>query len=212
MMWAKSLSTRFVLSLRSRVTPYQEMAEAMPARGRIIDLGCGSGLLSFALCAGSAHRVVIGIDHDPDRVTLARQAAGNLPVTCRPEFQLGDMTTFLDAVPDGSLAGVAMIDVLHYFDSVTQLSLIGHAARSLRRGGILLARDIDAEDGLRSVFNRLYERLATGVGFTKSTNARMLFRSRSEWTKLFERAGFVVRSEHSGVPFLADVLFTAVKL
>src|SRR5436309_1100312 len=102
MTWAKSLSTRLVLALRSRLTPYQEMAKAMPPSGRIVDLGCGWGLLSLALCAGSADRKVLGIDHDPDRVTLAKRAAGRLPITSRPEFQLGDIRTFLDSVADGS--------------------------------------------------------------------------------------------------------------
>ena len=187
------------------------MASAMPPRGHIVDLGAGWGLLSLALCAGSADRHVIGIDHDPARIAVATKAATRLRSTSRPVFKIGEVSTHLETVPDASLDGIAMIDVLHYFDPAIQLSLIVHAARSLKAGGVLLARDIDADDGLTSAFNKLYERLATGIGFTKSANRRMSFRGRSEWSALLESAGFAVESTHSGPPFLADVLFIATK-
>lgn len=187
------------------------MASALPASGRIVDLACGWGLLSFALCRGSADREVIGIDHDAERVRLATHAAQHSPAECRPVFRVGDVSHYLGGLPAGSVDGIAMIDMLHYFDAATQRSLVSNAARALRAGGVLLARDIDAGDGIRGVINKLYERLATGVGFTKSAGASLVFRCRQEWTQLFGAAGFSVRAERSGPPFLADVLFVGVK-
>ena len=200
-----------VLGLRSRLTPYDEIAAALPTEGRIVDLACGWGLLSFALCRASRARQVIGIDHDTDRVHLATRAAQRFPADWRPVFQLGDVRQYLESVPAGSVDGIAMIDMLHYFDDVAQRKLINNAARALRPGGVLVARDIDARDGVRALVNKFYERLATGVGFTKSASASLLFRGRREWQQLFVAAGFSVRAEHSGPPFLADVLFVGVK-
>ena len=205
------ITTNFLLALRSRLTPYDEMARALPANGRIVDLACGWGLLSLALCRGSPNREVIGIDHDPDRVRFATQAAQLSPANCRPHFQVGEAARYLESVPPESVDGIAMIDMLHYFDGGTQRSLITNAARALRRAGLLIARDIDAGDGARAVFNMLYERLATGVGFTKMADTSLVFRRREEWTQLFAAAGFNVRAEHSGPPFLADVLFIGEK-
>lgn len=187
------------------------MASALPTKGRIVDLACGWGLLSFALCRGSADRQVIGIDHDPDRVRHATRAAQRLPAGCRPVFRHGDVARYFESVPAGSVDGIAMIDMLHYFDATTQRSLVSNAARALRPGGVLAARDIDAGDGIRGVLNKFYERLATGVGFTKSASASLVFRTREEWTQLFEAVGFSIRAEHSGLPFLADVLFIGLK-
>jgi len=205
------LSTRFFLWLRSILTPYDSMASALPAQGRVLDLGSGHGLLAFALSLGSHQREIIGIDHDPQRVRLAEAAALRLPVMSRPRFEVGDLREKLASFPAGSLAGIAMIDILHYFDSASQQGLINDAARVLAPRGILVVREIDSDAGLRAAANRLYERLATGVGFTRSTGPGLSFRGARGWTSLLASAGFTVRSERCGPPFLADVLFVALR-
>jgi len=202
-------STRFFLLLRSILTPYDRMASVFPGRGRILDLGSGHGLLAFALAVGSDQREIIGVDHDRQRVQLAEAAALRLPVTTRPRFEVGDLKEKLASFPSGSLAGIAMIDILHYFDTASQEFLVGEAARVLDPAGILAAREIDAGAGIKGAANRLYEHLATGVGFTRSSGPKLSFRGAPEWTKLLERAGFSVHSQSCGAAFLADVLFVA---
>ncbi len=43
------LSTRCFLRLRSMLTPYERIAAVLPARGRVLDLGSGHGLLAFTI-------------------------------------------------------------------------------------------------------------------------------------------------------------------
>jgi len=203
------LSTRSFLRLRSILTPYDRMASVLPARGRVLDLGSGHGLLAFALSLGSHEREIIGIDHDPDRVRIAEAAALGLPVGSRPGFQVGDLKEKLWSFPAGSLVGIAMIDILHYFDPRTQQFLVGHAARVLAPGGVLVVREIDSDDGIKARANRLYEHLATGVGFTRWAGPKLSFRGASGWIRLLESSGFSVRSERCGPAFFADVLFVA---
>ena len=203
------LSTRCFLRLRSILTPYDRMASVFPARGRVLDLGSGHGLLAFALSLGSHEREIIGIDHDPDRVRIAEAAAHGLPVGSRPSFEVGDLKEKLWSFPSGSLVGIAMIDILHYFDPASQQFLITHAMRVLAPGGILLVREIDSDDGIKARANRLYERLATGVGFTRSAGPKLSFRGAGGWTSLLATAGFTVRAERCGPLFFADVLFVA---
>jgi SAM-dependent methyltransferase len=166
--------------------------------------------LSFALSEGSAEREVIGIDHDRERVRLATAAALDSGKRA-PSFESGDLREKLASFAPGSLAGVAMIDILHYFDAAGQLAIIAEAARVLAPEGRLVMREVDSDAGLRFALNRAYERLATGVGFTRSTAPTLLFRGRREWTRLLEEAGFTVRSERRGVPGFADVLFIGLK-
>jgi SAM-dependent methyltransferase len=205
------LSTRSFLRLRSFLTPYDRMASALPARGRVLDLGSGHGLLAFALSLGSHQREIIGIDHDPDRVRLAEAAALRLPVGSRPSFEVGDLKEKLSSFASGSLTGIAMIDILHYFDHPSQQFLVSQAARVLAPDGILVLREIDSDDGIKAAANRLYEHLATGVGFTRSAAPKLSFRGAGGWISLLENAGFTLRSERCGPPFLADVLFIARK-
>ena len=102
-----------------------------------------------------------------------------------------------------------MIDILHYFDPASQQFLVSQAARVLAPGGILAVREIDTDAGIKAATNRLYERLATGIGFTKSAGPKLTFRGAAEWTNLLVNAGFAVRSEPCGPPLFADVLFVA---
>jgi len=205
-------STNWYLRVRSALTPYGAIASNLPAQGRIVDLGSGHGLLSIALVLGSDRREIIGIDHDLERVRLAQSAALNLPPASRPRFEVGDLGEALRSFATASLTGVAMIDMLHYFDRVTQRTLIDEAARVLAPGGILAVREIDADAGIKAAVNQLYERLATGIGFTKSGTRTLSFRGALAWTAELEAAGFAVRSQPCGPPFLADILFVARKL
>jgi len=203
------LATRCYLWLRSILTPYDYISSTLPMRGRILDLGSGHGLLAIALAVGSDQREIIGIDHDAERVRLAEAAALRLPASSRPRFEVGDLKETLGSFASASLDGVAMIDILHYFDPRDQQLLISEAARVLASGGVLAVREIDSDAGLKAAANRLYERLATGVGFTRSAGPRLSFRGAGGWTSLLESTGFRVRSEPCGPPFLADVLFVA---
>ena len=189
------------------MTPYHVIASTLPTQGQLLDLGCGHGLLALALAIGSSRRQIIGIDHDPERVRIAQSAALRLPTAVKPSLEAGDLKEKLVSFASASLAGVAMIDILHYFDRASQQVLINEAARVLAPGGILAMREIDSDAGIRAAANRLYEYVATGVGFTRSASARLSFRGAREWTILLESAGFTVRSQPCGAVLFADTLF-----
>jgi len=104
-----------------------------------------------------------------------------------------------------------MIDILHYFDSASQHFLIREASRVLIPGGILAVREIDANAGIKAATNRLYERVATGVGFTRSTGRELTFRGAREWSSMLGSAGFSTRSQPAGPRFLADVLMISTR-
>jgi ubiquinone/menaquinone biosynthesis C-methylase UbiE len=202
-----SFWTRTFIWLRWRLTPYQRIASSLPAKGRILDLGSGHGLLSIALAMSSNQRDVIGIDHDRNRVRLAESAAERQHGIPKLRFEVGPLEQKLATFPPASLAGVAMIDILHYFDAHAQQGLLQNAARVLEPGGTLAVREVDSAGGVTARWNRFYENVATGVGFTRSVQPRLEFRSAAGWTALLESAGFEVRSESCGSPIFSDVLF-----
>jgi SAM-dependent methyltransferase len=201
------LSTRCFIWLRWRLTPYLRIASVLPRRGRILDLGSGHGLLSLALSIDSDEREIIGIDHDAQRVRLAEGAISRHTSVSKPRFAVGDLENSLATFASGSLAGIAMIDLLHYFGPESQRALVEGAARALEPGGILAMREVDSEGGAAAVWNKVYENVSTRVGFTRSARKRLEFRSLSGWTKMLESAGFRVHSEPCGSPIFSDVLF-----
>jgi uncharacterized protein len=205
-------STRSFIWLRWRLTPYHRIASFLPRRGRVLDLGSGHGLLSIALSMDSAQREIIGIDHDPGRVRLAEGAIARHESVSKPRFEVGDLEKKLATFASGSLAGIAMIDILHYFDPAGQRALLEGAARALEPTGILVVREVDSEGGVAAVWNRAYENVATRVGFTRSVRRQLEFRSVSGWVKMLESAGFGVQSEPCGSRIFSDVLFIAQRV
>lgn len=206
------LSTQSFIWLRWKLTPYARIASALPEQGRILDLGSGHGLLSLALTLGSSHREIIGVDHDAERVRIAETALARAVSPSSPKFQVGDLLEAVTAFPSGSLDGIAMIDILHYFDDASQHALLREAGRAIKPGGILAVREVNPAGGIAATWNRLYENLSLSVGFTRSLRREMRFRSPASWTTMLENVGFVVRSEPCGAPIFSDVLFTGERL
>lgn len=114
---------------------YQELGErvldVMGACRRVLDQGCGTGLLAIALA--DRGKEVHGIDVNPDMLGYARRAvrdAGRTDVHLR----LGDAQS-LD-FPDGSFDGVVCNNVVFFVPD--PLRLVGEAYRVLRPSGIFV--------------------------------------------------------------------------
>jgi 2-polyprenyl-3-methyl-5-hydroxy-6-metoxy-1,4-benzoquinol methylase len=194
------LRTRLFLSARLRLTPYEQIASRLPARGRILDLGCGHGLLALTIAQERPDCSVLGIDHDAARIAIAAEAGRSV---ANARFAAGTLT----APPPGPFSGIALVDVLHYFAPAVQESIVREAQRRLEPGGTLLVREVDPEGGVAARWNRWYERLATGIGFTRTERGAHHFRSRAGWIELITAGGLAVTAERCSSALFADVLY-----
>jgi 2-polyprenyl-3-methyl-5-hydroxy-6-metoxy-1,4-benzoquinol methylase len=196
-----SFFLRLFLWLRWHLTPYFKMAARLPREGEILDLGSGHGLLSVALAMQSPARKVLGIDHDEERVKIATEAASKMH---NLRFERGSIL----APPSGKYHGIALIDVMHYFPPEEQETILRQAAERLKSGGVLIVREVNPNGGWISQWNRLYEKLATATGFTRSDKQTVLhFRTPVEWSTLLSRIGLQVSMERCSSPLFADVLY-----
>jgi cyclopropane fatty-acyl-phospholipid synthase-like methyltransferase len=196
-----SLGTRLFLRARYRLTPYSQMAAHLPRQGRILDLGCGHGLLGLTLALEAAEREVLGIDHDPARVKLAARAARGI---ANLSFEKGSLL----APPPGPWNGIAAIDVFHYFETRMQNAVLAHLRDALAPGGVFIMREVDPTGGIASRWNRAYEKIATRSGFTRSSEKQNLyFRAPADWVKQLESSGFEVQTERCSSPIFADILY-----
>jgi SAM-dependent methyltransferase len=196
------LGTRLFLFLRWWLTPYSQMAAHLPRSGRIVDYGCGHGLFGLALAQESQDRDVTGVDHDVPRIQAACEASQGLR---NLRFTQGE----LFAGPPAK--GIALIDVMHYFDPETQARYLKSAYEQLEPNGVLIFREVDPHGGIISGWNRLYEKLATSVGFTRSNEQKLYFRPREEWLELLRSIGFKAKAERCSSVLFADVLFIGEK-
>jgi len=201
-----SFGSRLFLHIRWWLTPYDRMASYLPQRGLIYDLGCGHGLFSLELAQESKARQVIGLDHDTARIRIAQSASQGVS---NLRFENGDLA---HADRYGRPDAISIIDVLHYFDFSTQETHLAQAWRLLQKDGVLIFREVDPEGGWISKWNRLYEKIATTIGFTQSKEDELYFRTQDDWLEILTRAGFRARAERCSHFLFADVLFIGEKL
>ena len=66
-----------VLEWNTRIRLFRErdfelIHNNVPREASITDIGCGYGLISYLLCFTSVKRKILGIDHDSEKIQLAR--------------------------------------------------------------------------------------------------------------------------------------------
>ena len=182
---------------------------------RVLDIGCGQGLLASLLRSGSslaqqgrwpagwaaapnAARVT-GIELRARDVARAQTSLGNAA-----DFVCGDMRH----LPFPEADTVVMLDVLHYISVPEQNDVLTRVRRALPSRGSLLLRVGDAAAKRGFGFSQWVDSLVARVRGYRV--ARRAGRSLAEWTSQLESLGFSVRSEPMGQGTLfANVLLVA---
>ncbi len=142
---------------------YQLFHEILPARGTIVDVGCGYGFLGYSLTIGKASRQVIGIDYDVNKIEVAKNCA------VKPEnlhFVHGDIMKY----PYPEANAFVLSDVLHYLERAEQTTLLDTLIERLKPGGIIFVREGDKMKERRHLGTTLSEVFSTKSGFNKSRN------------------------------------------
>jgi SAM-dependent methyltransferase len=179
----------------------------LPNAGRLLDLGCGRGILLVALRAARKLRAeddgleLVGVEADGDVAAVARRALGD-----QGRIQHLDLSDY-----DPESCDVAVLfDVLHYLAPAVQERLLVALCSRLRSGGRLLIREPDDRPPWRFRLTRWQERFSALV--RRDWRRRFYFRGAVEWTAILERQGLAVETSElwHGTPF-SNVLIEAVK-
>ncbi|HSG75602.1 MAG TPA: class I SAM-dependent methyltransferase [Burkholderiales bacterium] len=183
------------------VFPYLLQARLIPENARLLDLGCGQGLLAALLAAAGTPRLAgyRGIELMARDVARAHRALG---------AQCGVRQGDIRSAEFGAADAVVILDVLHYMSLAEQDAVLGRVRAALPAGGVLLLRVGDAAAGLPF---RLSNWVDWTVAFVRGHGAtRFHCRSVAQWRSALEALGFAVHAEpmSRGTPF-ANVLLSA---
>lgn len=158
--------------LRKLILPLEQIDSNLPKAGKILDLGCGQGVIANYI-AKESQRDVIGIDTNVKR--LKKSNLKNL------SFKSGDLTSIL--LPRSK--GIVISDVLHHLNRQDQNKLIKKLYLSLENGGVLVIKEIDKGEFLRSSLSRLWD-------FLIYPKDKIYYWYSKDLTKTLKKLGFKV--------------------
>ena len=187
---------------------------------RILDIGCGQGLLTAWLLAAqdAAGRgdwpagwpaapqasLVRGIELMPHDVARADHALAQAVRAGRAEFAAQDMCSS----NFGQADAIVILDVLHYVPFAAQDDVLLRAHRALSPDGVLLIRVGDAAAGLPFAFSNWVDHIVTTLRGHRL--GKLYCRPLADWKTALGKLGFTVESQalSQGTPF-ANVLLVA---
>lgn len=150
---------------------YLPIHELLPKQGKILDIGCGYGFMSYMLHFTSPQRDIIGIDYDEDKIETANHCFSKNE---RINFVHTDVLDYAFEQYDA----IILSDILHYLQPDQQKLVIEKCFRHLNYGGVILIRDGNKDLKERHKGTKLTEFFSTKFfGFNKTAGAGLSFLS-----------------------------------
>jgi len=192
----------------------------LSGRARILDLGCGQGLLAaWLLAAHSCHasdaphlwpqgwpappwlQHYTGVEINPHEVARARHA-----FALDPGADLQIVHGDIREVDYGSADAVVILDVLHYLDQRAQEQVLRRVRGALGPGGLLLLRVGDAAGGLGFTLSKAVDHTVALV--RRRRWIRLQCRPLRAWERLLSGCGFRTHAlpMSEGTPFVNVLL------
>jgi 1-acyl-sn-glycerol-3-phosphate acyltransferase len=149
---------------------YELFNSYIPTDAEVTDIGCGYGFLAYMLNFVSEKRKITGIDHDYNKIELAKNCnAKNDNVN----FVCANALTYEYKNCDV----IILSDILHYLTEDKQEQLIKSSVEHLNPGGLMIIRDADSDLKKRHWGTKYTEFFSTRSGFNKMGEKKLTFMS-----------------------------------
>ncbi|MBK5257557.1 MAG: class I SAM-dependent methyltransferase, partial [Vicinamibacteria bacterium] len=152
----QSPGVRLHTRLRAWTAPLQEVVDALPPEGFLLDVGCGHGLIANEVSLRSPLARVLGIDLSETKIASARATVGTRP---NIEFRLAS----LGDVPELGFDALSVIDVLYLVPAVSWPAFLRSCYQKLAPGGRFVLKEIGTEPRWKFERLKLQELISTRV-------------------------------------------------
>jgi SAM-dependent methyltransferase len=151
----------------------------------LLDVGCGIGILALYLRARGFTAPIRGIDHDQQKIAIAKSVVPDAA------FEVGDARTLIDT---GST--IVLLDLLHYFRGDEQARILGAAAAT---AATVIIRDAIRDGSWRYRLTYAQEMFARATRWLRAE--RLHFPTRDEVIGPFGSFGAEVVPLYGRTPF-----------
>ena len=145
---------------RFRTCPVAVIDAEVPRSGRVLEVGCGHGLISAYLALSSHDRAVTGVDIDARKIAVASHAQSHVdPHATHLDFHheaSGD-------VPEGPWDAIVIVDVLYLLDKPAEFALLDACVERLAPGGVLVIKETDVAPRWKHWVAKTQEVVATKI-------------------------------------------------
>lgn len=150
---------------------YEPFHQLVPRQGKILDIGCGYGFMSYMLSFTSSQREITGIDYDEKKIDTANHCFSK---TDSINFVHSDVIAFAFETYDA----IILADMLHYLPHTEQQQVLEKCVKHLNPGGMIIIRDGDKDKEELHKKTKLTEFFSTRVlNFNKTKEAGLCFLS-----------------------------------
>lgn len=184
---------------------YALFDQLLPKRGRILDIGCGYGFMSYMLHWLSEEREMKGIDYDEEKIITAQHCyLKNEHIN----FEHADVTNYAF----GQYDAYVISDVLHYLQPAEQEKVLSACISQLGPDGVIIVRDGDSDLKERHEGTKLTEFFSTKlIGFNKTKDKPLSFFSSSRIREIVSANGAVME-QIDNTKYTSNVIFIIKKL
>ncbi len=148
---------------------YQMFHDLLPKEGRLLDVGCGYGFLSYMLYFAAPQREITAIDYDEEKIRTANLCFDNCANT---KFYFANALDHAFEKYDG----IILSDMLHYLQPPEQIQLVEKCMRHLQPNGTIIIREGNADLKKRHRGTKLTEFFSTSFfGFNKTAGRGLSF-------------------------------------
>jgi len=159
-----------------------ELIAEITEAGRVLDLGCGAGMISSAIREQCAPSEIWGVEVVPD---VAEQAVQNPDLD---RVLCGDITNLIDELPDHFFSHIVAGDVLEHL--VDPWGVVKALHNKLKPGGKFICSVPNIRNFsffLELLFRRRFEYRDSGV----MDRTHLRFFTRKDVQLMFEEAGYI---------------------